>query len=134
MKAVRSLLIPSIIILIGTVFGTGVTNAFADDPFVSGVHIHEAKKSSEVQQQQDLQTKAGPPQSVPPKGVSNIADNSVTSESIKDGEVKSQDLADAGVTGDKIADGAVSGDKIADGAVSGDKIADGAVSGDKIAD
>lgn len=30
----KALLVPSIVLLIGTVFGTNATNAFADNPFI----------------------------------------------------------------------------------------------------
>ena len=35
----KTLLIPSIVLLIRTVFGTSATNAFADDPFKNKVNI-----------------------------------------------------------------------------------------------
>jgi len=35
----RTILIPSIVLLIGSVIGTSATNAFADDPFKNKVNI-----------------------------------------------------------------------------------------------
>ena len=35
----RTILIPSIVLLIGSVIGTSATNAFADDPFKNNVNI-----------------------------------------------------------------------------------------------
>jgi hypothetical protein len=35
----KTVLIPSIVLLIGTVFGTSATNAFSDDPFKNKVNI-----------------------------------------------------------------------------------------------
>jgi hypothetical protein len=35
----KTVLIPSIVLLIGTVFGTSATNAFVDDPFKNKVNI-----------------------------------------------------------------------------------------------
>jgi hypothetical protein len=40
----KTVLIPSIALLIGTVFGTGATNAFADDPFKNKVEIEDDTK------------------------------------------------------------------------------------------
>jgi hypothetical protein len=35
----KTILVPSLVLLIGTVFGTSATNAFADDPFKNKVNI-----------------------------------------------------------------------------------------------
>ena len=40
----KTLLLPSIVLLIGTVFGASATNAFADDPFknIGGIDDHRS--------------------------------------------------------------------------------------------
>jgi hypothetical protein len=40
----KTVLLPSIVLLIGAVFGTSVTNAFADDPFKNKVEIDDNAK------------------------------------------------------------------------------------------
>jgi len=40
----KTVLIPSIVLLIRTVFGTSATNAFADDPFKNKVEINDDTK------------------------------------------------------------------------------------------
>ena len=67
-------------------------------------------------------------------GVSDIADNSITSAKITDGTITADDLADASVTSEKIADGEVKNSDIADNAVTSAKIADDAITADDIED
>lgn len=49
----KTILIPSIVLLIGSVIGTSVTNAFADDPFKNKVNI-----DTDTKQKNDCDTDA----------------------------------------------------------------------------
>ena len=44
----RTILIPSIVLLIGSVIGTSATNAFADDPFKNKVNIDTDTKQKKT--------------------------------------------------------------------------------------
>lgn len=63
----------------------------------------------------------------------HLANNSVTSKTIKNGQVKTKDLQNNAVNAAKLADGAVTGSKIADQAVTTGKIAGNAVTTAQIA-
>jgi hypothetical protein len=51
----RTILIPSIVLLIGSVIGTTATNAFADDPFKNKVNIDTNKKQKTIAIQMPLE-------------------------------------------------------------------------------
>lgn len=44
----RTILIPSIVLLIGSAIGTSATNAFADDPFKNKVNIDTDTKTKKT--------------------------------------------------------------------------------------
>jgi hypothetical protein len=49
----KTVLIPSIVLLIGTVFGTSATNAFADDPFKNRVEIEVGDNTNSCDEKDD---------------------------------------------------------------------------------
>ena len=51
----RTILIPSIVLLIGSVIGTSATNAFADDPFKNKVNIDTNTKQKTIAIQMPLE-------------------------------------------------------------------------------
>jgi len=51
----RTILIPSLVLLIGSVIGTSATNAFADDPFKNKVNIDTNTKQKTIAIQMPLE-------------------------------------------------------------------------------
>jgi hypothetical protein len=51
----RTIIFPSIVLLIGSVIGTSATNAFADDPFKNKVNIDTNTKQKTIAIQMPLE-------------------------------------------------------------------------------